>query len=483
MKRVRGISLSKVALLLVVLTAPLFILETSRADDQLPIPPLIFSEIKIRNDTTGFDEYIEIYNPTPDQVSLAEFFIGYVNSHTPTADQTFTTAVIGDGLLEPGQSLVLAKNELDPNLPNAKKSPFSSLSDSGGTLRLSNLDDEIIDEFAWTATASAAVQPIQYLCTSSTTTCNQNKTQSFQRGKDENGKYVFIEATWQLTAPTPLSSLLTPLPEFEPEPEPEEEVVEIEPVPAETEQTEFAEVDDPVPTLLPPQITELMPNPAPPASDSNDEFVEIYNPNDQQLDLTGYKLQTGSAFTYSYEFDSILLKPFEYRSLFITETDAILSNGGGQARLLDPAGVVVSQTAVYDTADDGQAWALINGAWHWTTTPTPHAANVLTAAPLKLASTKPATKAKAKAQAPAKKPAKKKVAAAKTKKVKKPAAAAVQRNVYQDPEEVAATLHPGILAGVGLLTVVYAAYEYRHDFKNKLEQLKRNRAIRQSTRS
>src|SRR3989344_7781754 len=159
----------RIRLLRLVATLPLVLqfLNGSAVYADVP-PPLIITEVKIRNDTAGLDEFIEIYNPSTDPVSLNDYFIGYINTPSPTADQQFTTAVIADGLLPAGQGLILAKHELDINMPNAKKSPFSSLSDSGGTLRITNAADTVIDQFTWTSTLSLAIDPIQYLCTSST---------------------------------------------------------------------------------------------------------------------------------------------------------------------------------------------------------------------------------------------------------------------------------------------------------------------------
>src|SRR3989344_4335765 len=79
-------------------------------------PSLIISEVKVRNDTTGFDEFIELYNPTTEPVALNDYFIGYANTPAPAVDQVFATSVIGDGLLPAGESILLAKNETDPNL-------------------------------------------------------------------------------------------------------------------------------------------------------------------------------------------------------------------------------------------------------------------------------------------------------------------------------------------------------------------------------
>ena len=189
--------------------------------EELNSPSLIISEVKVRNDTAGFDEYIEIFNPTTEPVNLNDYFIEYINTPTPLTDQQFIKAVIGDGLLETGQSFILAKNDSDPNLPLAKNSPFSSLADSGGTLRITDTQDKIVDQLSWTSTLSQAIAPIQYICTASNTTCNLTKTQSFSREQSDDGKYLLTNPAWKLSTPSPQSSQLTPLPTAEPEPDPE----------------------------------------------------------------------------------------------------------------------------------------------------------------------------------------------------------------------------------------------------------------------
>lgn len=461
------------------LLLPLWLGQIVHAD----VPPLIISEVKVRNNTNdpdGFDEFIEIYNPTADSVSLNEYKISYINTPTPLAGAIFNAAVIGDGLLEAGNSFILAKNETDPNIPLSKKSPFSSLLDGGGTLRILDNENNIIDQFAWTD-QGLAILPVQYLPNTTAT-----KSQSFNRSKDVDDKYVLANPEWDLVTPTPVSSVLLPLPVPDPDPDQEPEpspdpVVQSDDQPAPDSSADAPDVSETTLQLSPLQITELLPNPAAPASDSTDEFIELYNPNDQSVDLTGYKLQSGNTFNYSHTFAGTSLGAQQYKIFLVTETGNILSNTSGQARLLDPSGAVVAQTNAYDSADDGDAWALINGAWQWTTTPTPNALNVLTVPVLKVAAAKTAV-SKNKTAA-AKKPKAKttaKVAAAKT---KKPAAAAAERQVYEDPAETIAPIHPGILAGVGVITLVYAAYEYRYDVINRMQQFRRYREIRRTARA
>ena len=476
------------------------------------LPVLIISELKARNDatttssSTGLDEFIEIHNPGSSAVSLNDYFIGYINTANPSSSQQFDDRAIAQGLLEPGSSLILAKNETDVRLPGAIKSPFSSLSDSGGSLRLTDSNNNVIDQLAWSSTACAPIAlltcAVLYLPGTTAT-----KSQSFTRSKTD-GQYDLINPTWQLTVPSPLSSELTPMPAIVPDrPTPDPAPDSTLPDSAGTEQpvvdgppaaSQPGEPSDTTPIVgnpgLPPQITELLPNPAAPASDSVDEFIELYNPNDQPIVLTGYKLQSGNTFSYSYTFPVISLAGREYRAFKVTETGTILSNTSGQVRLLDPSGGVVGQTNSYDDALEGQAWAIINGVWQWTTSPSANGPNILTKAELKpVGVIKPAaaktsfpktavTKTSAAKTPSTKKASTKSKAAAKTA-AAKTAKTTPARKAYQDPAAAPATLHPGILAGVGIITLLYAAYEYRHDAVNAIRRLRRYREIRRATRA
>jgi len=63
--------------------------------------------VKVRNDTAGFGEFIEFYNPGVDPVSLNDYFIAYINTPAPAAISN-SKAVIGDDI-PAGQGLVLAR--------------------------------------------------------------------------------------------------------------------------------------------------------------------------------------------------------------------------------------------------------------------------------------------------------------------------------------------------------------------------------------
>lgn len=241
------------------------------------------------------------------------------------------------------------------------------------------------------------------------------------------------------------------------------------------------------------QITELLPNPAAPATDDQDEFVELYNSGETAVNLKDYQVQTGSNYTHSYTFDTSSLGSHEYMTLTSGKTTLSLANGGGRARLQKPDGTTINGIDPYTDAPEGASWALIDGTWRWTTTPTSGTANVMTAAVPPVAqaatsNTKLSTKsprssistAKPKATTTSSKlPKAKTISTPKTKAASTAAGAARNGNDATSPSN----LHPIIIAGVGSLAVGYAIYEYRHDLANRIYQLRRYRAARRAART
>lgn len=236
--------------------------------------------------------------------------------------------------------------------------------------------------------------------------------------------------------------------------------------------------------LAAPQVNELLPNPAEPQTDSEDEFIELYNSNDVAFDLTGFKLQTGTTSLHTYNFPAgSTLPPKSFTAFRSVDTNLSLSNSGGEARLLDPAGNVISQTDAYLKAPEGQSWALANGKWYWTTTVTVDGANVITQ-PLSVKSLSIGTATAAtgtKAASTAKKTTKKAASTPKTTSASKVKGAQITANSSSNqspPQQNSSPLHPLILAGVGTAAVAYAAYEYRNDLANRFRRLRRYRASR-----
>lgn len=122
-------------------------------------------------------------------------------------------------------------------------------------------------------------------------------------------------------------------------------------------------------------ITELLPNVS--GSDTGKEYIELYNPNDHEVNLKDYKLSLGPSFATQRSLLDAVLLPFTYISFSDTITGITLPNSFASVRLTAPAGNVVSETDQYENPPDDAAWALINDIWQYTMQPTPAAANIL----------------------------------------------------------------------------------------------------------
>lgn|GEM_PF-5926799 len=131
---------------------------------------------------------------------------------------------------------------------------------------------------------------------------------------------------------------------------------------------------DPPPVATPQNIflTEFMPNP--PAGEN--EWVELYNANQQAVELRDWRLddnpQGGQAITFS-----VSLGPAGYARVDLG-TRSLLNNAGDEVRLLYPDGSLADK-ATYSSSTQGHTWAKAEeGTWQLTTTPTPGAVNRVT---------------------------------------------------------------------------------------------------------
>ncbi len=132
---------------------------------------------------------------------------------------------------------------------------------------------------------------------------------------------------------------------------------------------------DPI-VYYPVEITELLPDPGAGLLDSEDEFIELYNPNEFAVNIEGYRLFTGSASkSYEYALPDLTLAPKAYVALYARDTKLSLVNTTGYAWIEAPDGTLLSETHWYENIKSDIAWALIDNAWVATNQPTPGAAN------------------------------------------------------------------------------------------------------------
>ncbi len=221
-------------------------------------------------------------------------------------------------------------------------------------------------------------------------------------------------------------------------------------------------------------ITELLPDPASPAEDEKDEFIELYNPHDTEVALKDYVIEAGSNWRYKFVLPDVTLPAHSYMTFHSEETGISLSNSGTSVRLISPASQLLDEVTNYGKAKTGQSWIrLESGEWRWSLEVTPGGANILEVEEpkvLAVSATKPAkvtakkaTTTKAKAAA---KP-KTSVKAAKTKEQKPVAALPVEQaaNISRAPNY-------WLIGTVAALAGGYALYEYRHDAANRLRRIR-----------
>ncbi|MCX6812559.1 MAG: lamin tail domain-containing protein [Candidatus Berkelbacteria bacterium] len=115
-------------------------------------------------------------------------------------------------------------------------------------------------------------------------------------------------------------------------------------------------------------INEILPQPA---TGSDDEFIELINSSDVDVDLLGWQLDAG---TFGI---STIIKSGEYRVFKNLEIKIGLTDTGDITNLIDPDGEIKS-TVSYGKSFRGQSFANFLGTWQWTTTPTPGEENKLT---------------------------------------------------------------------------------------------------------
>lgn len=449
---------------------------------------LLLNEVQTGSATSASEEFVELYNQSDQALDLSIYRLQYFSASSTNFNSPTRSIALGGTLYPYGRYLLASTGYLTQQ---ANTSFSASLAKTGGHLVIVSTENSqtiVHDVLGWgTANmpeTAAAIAP--------------NSGESLQRKIDPDGIYQDTDNNNQdfnvSTFPTPEAANPVPVPA---EPDPAPPVDEIPPNPVPTDPP----VEDPTPQLpsqepdpegavlptLPLQITELLPNPAAPKTDVDDEFIEIYNPNQEAVDLTDYRLETGNSYSYHFTFSPTTIGPQSYMVLYAKDTNLVLSNTSGKARLLDPNGSVMFETSPYDSADEDKTWALIDGTWQWTVTPTPGESNVLTlpvSNPSKVtAQAKPKATAKT-TPTSAKKPVTK-VASAKTTKPKTSSAKtkAATNTVAAEPSgsNIIRSMHPTVLAVIALIAIGYGAYEYRSDIANKFHKLRNFRKNRNNS--
>jgi hypothetical protein len=468
------------------------ILTTSAEDGSQLSGPILINEVQTGslvpvggdlscNDTCYRNkEFIELVNVGTDSVDISGWQLEYVNtSGNKSIIYTFPTlSTLEAAGLVVGICLSAPPEYLSEITPKISYSTCLAASDAG--LNLLNNLGVVIDSVSWTSSSTstavnkvlnlAAGLSMERLIAGDVITDTDTKA-DFVVGTPTPGELA-VEIVEPTPEPTP-----TPTPEITPIPEDEDVIVptptpDVEPTPEPTPEPILEPTPEPTPTpeVLTLELSELYIDPADPLLDSQDEWVEIHNPNATAVDLEGYIIYTGASFNYKHIFKTgQAIEPNSYLIISSAESSLALSNSGGAAKIVGPDSQVLDQTT-YETAKNGLAWAkTADGNWQWTATPTANGLNIITAqqvpevikkATVSAASTKKTT-------------AKTSTTTAKTTKAAK--ATEVKATTDENINTLVNAPSPlpnWLLALLGTLAVIYCLYEYRFELSNKIYQLR-----------
>jgi len=450
--------------------------------DAANAPSLIISQLKI---TSSNGQFVSLYNTTNTTIDMSKYQLEYFNNYD-LAKASSSRLISLSGLVPPHGYFMVNDSTLQLCYQMTVDSVSLGLSSTAGMVEIlsygqsgvgASVSSGVQDYVAWSKTAAVGAQTLPTNTSAflerqpSDGTHNPNVlspgggTWLSVQPSDSNACTIVASSSGTVVQ-TGLSQLLSPT-------EPEATITSLtdSSVSATTASLPSTDVG-----LKAPEITEILPNPAGTGNDATDEYVELYNANIVPFDLSGFSVQAGLTTLYTFTFPTgVTLPAKSFTVYYASDTHITMSNGGGQVKLLDPFKNSIATTAVYATAADGQAWALANGKWYWTTTPTPGAANNITqpVSKKKASSAKTATKSK-KTTAQAK--------ASKTKKSKALASSKLAANASSDVAQVT-PVHVWTLALVLTLALLYGAYEYRRDLANYLYRFRKHPKDRRPDRA
>ena len=300
------------------------------------------------------DEWIELYNNTDFLINLG----GWVLKAGDGSPEINLTGIIS------AKSFYLLERTDDYSVPgiSADQIYTGALGNSGENLELYDSSGNLIDSVNcgsdWFAGDNSTKQTME------------------RKNPQSSGNDSINWATSQNTGGTPKaqnnvvdeSSLKELVIESQPEPQPEpltaEKTTEVQPL--ETKVVYSSGI----------VINEILPSPTGP--DEIEEWIEIFNQNNFEVDFSDWQIIDSVGKVTAYNFPKgTKISPQGFLVLSRSTTKITLNNDGDGVLLIQPDGKIV-KTINYPKAPQGQSYNRIGEEWFWSTTLTPGSKNILT---------------------------------------------------------------------------------------------------------
>ncbi len=117
--------------------------------------------------------------------------------------------------------------------------------------------------------------------------------------------------------------------------------------------------------------------PSPEGADETEEWIEIYNQNNKEVDLSGWKIEDiEGAKTVFVFLANTKIKAKNYLVLPRPLTKITLNNTSDGLKLSQPNNKVID-SVIFQKAPTGQSYNRTDSGWMWSNTLTPGAANII----------------------------------------------------------------------------------------------------------
>jgi len=327
------------------------------------------------------DEWIELYNNSDSPINLEGWTL--IAEDGAPKDIQLTGSILA-------KSFYLAERTDDNSVPNIAADLIytGALGNNGENLKLydnfGNLIDEINCKDGWLAGDNKTKQTMERAGASAW----QTSAQSGGTPKSDNSIVASGQAPKSQNSAGINSNAQTPTTNQIPNPntqnaEGQEQLI----TPQNSSELAISSSPAPLISLNPPQTSPIVaptyPDgivfneilPSPEGSDAENEWIEIFNQNNFEVDLSDWKIKDsqGAIATYSFP-EGTKIPGLGYLVIGRKESKITMNNDKDSLTIIRPDGKIIDSVS-YEKAPLGQSYNKTRDNWQWSGSPTPGAKN------------------------------------------------------------------------------------------------------------
>jgi hypothetical protein len=302
------------------------------------------------------DEWIELYNNTDSPISLDGWTL-------EAKDGTPEINLVGE---IPAKGFFLLERTDDETIPNISADQIytGALGNSGEKLELydgsGNLIDQVDSSSGWFSGDNSTKQTMERI----NSKASGNDASNWQTSQNPGGTPKAMNSEQLATNNNNNEQLTTN--------NKKDETAEVK-----IEENSQPSIPEGEVITYPSGIVfnEILPSPK--GSDETEEWIEIFNQNDFEVDLSGWKISDTLGKTMTYIFPTgTKISPKGFLVLNRPTTKITLNNDNDGLNLIQPSGNILDKVS-FEKAPIGQSYNKIENSWAWSDNLTPGSENVV----------------------------------------------------------------------------------------------------------